>query len=39
MNTGSLLRLSRSLDRQLSWRKKELTALKFWVENGEENVP
>ena len=38
MNTGSLLRLTRSLDRQLSWRKKELTALKFWVENGDENV-
>jgi hypothetical protein len=38
MNIGSLLQLTRSLDRQLSWRKKELTALKFWVENGEENV-
>ena len=38
MNIGSLLQLTRSLDKQLSWRKKELTALKFWVENGEENV-
>ena len=38
MNIGSLLQLTRSLDRQLSWRKKELTALKFWVGNGEENV-
>ena len=37
MNIRSLLQLTLFLDRQLSWRKKELTALKFWVENAEEN--
>ena len=38
MSSCSLLQLTRSLDRQLSWRKKELTALKFWVENGDESI-
>ena len=37
MNIRSLYQLTRFLDRQLSWRKKELTALKFSAENSREN--
>ena len=37
MNTRSLDSLIQFLDRQLSWRKRELTALKFSSEHAEEN--
>ncbi len=37
MNGRSLESLNQFLDRQLSWRKRELTALKFSSEQAEEN--
>ena len=37
MNIPSLDRLNQFLDRQLYWRKRELTTLKFSCENADEN--
>ena len=38
MNIRSLYQLTQFLDRQLSWRKRELTALKFSAEHAGENL-